>query len=139
MLTRTPTQEALLPFTRLVLLISAVVQTVFGLVMLFLYDLFNRAFWTHPLPVFSSVNAHYVGIIYLGTAIAAAFALYQNTWTGARVYFAFAFPYIVMAVILTIVTAATNGVPAIMWAYVLLSVIYLPLVAYVWIRQSDAR
>ena len=72
----------------------------------------------------------------IATAIAAAYALYQGRWSGARVYFAFSFPYIVLSVIVTLITAANPGVPAILWLYVLLSVIYLPAVAYAWMQQS---
>ena len=37
--------------------------------------------------------ANFAAINYLGTVIAAVYALYQGSWTGARMYFAFSFPY----------------------------------------------
>ena len=80
--------------------------------------------------------ANFAAINYLGTVIAAVYALYQGSWTGARVYFAFSFPYNAKAIIVAPVTAATSGVPPIMWLYVLLAVLYLPTVAFVWKRQS---
>lgn len=128
--------EALLPFTRLVLAVSAVVQLVFGVVGLFFTDLWNSLFWTAPLAPWPKEVANFAFLNYLATAIAAAYALYQGKWTGARVYFAFAFPYIVMSLAIALLTAANPGVPAIMWVYVLLSVLYLPAVAYAWVSQS---
>jgi hypothetical protein len=129
--------SSLLPFTRLVLIVSAVVQIVFGLVHLFFTDsLWNGLFWTAPLPAWPPVAARFSALNYLATAIAALYALYLGRWTGAKVYFAFSFSYIVMSVIAALVTAADPGVPAIMWLYVLLSVLYLPAVAFAWFQQE---
>ncbi len=138
MTTDVSTPDSLLPFTKLVLGVSAVVQLIFGVVGLFLTDLWNGLFWTAPLAPWPYEVARFAFINYLATAIAAAYALYQRRWIGARVYFAFSFPYIVMSVIVALITAVKPGVPAIMWLYVFLSVLYLPAVAYAWIRQSRA-
>jgi hypothetical protein len=130
-------EGALLPFTRLVLAVSAVVQLVFGVVGLLFTDLWNSFFWTAPLAPWPKEVANFAFLNYIATAIAAAYALYQGKWSGARVYLAFSFPYIVMSVIAVLVTAASPGVPLIMWLYVLLSVLYLPAVAYAWVSQSS--
>lgn len=129
-------EGALLPFTRLVLAVSAAVQLVFGVVGLLFTDLWNSFFWTAPLAPWPREVATFAFLNYIATAVAAAYALYQGKWSGARVYFAFSFPYIVMSVIAVLVTAASPGVPTIMWLYVLLSVLYLPAVAYAWASQS---
>ncbi|HEY0069531.1 MAG TPA: hypothetical protein VGE04_06135 [Chloroflexia bacterium] len=129
-------EGTLLPFTRLVLLVSAVVQLVFGVVGLLFTDLWNSFFWTAPLAPWPKEVANFAFLNYIATAIAAAYALYQGKWSGAKVYLAFSFPYIIMSVIAVLVTAASLGVPLILWLYVLLSVIYLPAVAYAWVSQS---
>lgn len=129
-------EGSLLPFTRLVLAVSAVVQLVFGVVGLLFTDLWNSFFWTAPLAPWPREVATFAFLNYLATAIAAGYALYQGKWSGAKVYFAFSFPYIVMSVIAVLVTAASPGVPLVMWLYVLLSVLYLPAVAYAWSSQS---
>jgi hypothetical protein len=131
--------DRLLPFTRLVLIVSAVVQLLFGVVGLFFTGLWNGLFWTSPLAPWPDEVARFAFLNYIATGIAALYALRQGTWGGARVYFAFSFPYIVMSVIVALITAVNPGVPAIMWLYVLLSVIYLPAVAYAWINQERAR
>ena len=133
---RDRTDDPLLPFTKLVLGVSAAVQLLFGVVGLFAVDLWNDLFWSDPLPPWPDEVARFAFLNYLATGIAALFALRQGTWRGAKVYFAFSFPYIVMSLIVALWTAVDPGVPPIMWAYVALSVIYLPAVAYAWIRQS---
>jgi hypothetical protein len=131
--------DALLPLTRLVLGVSAVVQLIFGVLGLFLTDLWNRLIWTTPLLPWPNEAAHFAFINYLATAAAAAYALYQGRWSGARVYLVFAFIYNLLSLIVVFITAANSGVPAIMWLLVALGVIYLPIVAVVWQRQSQAR
>ena len=132
-------QNSLLPFTRLVLIVSAVVQLVFGIIGEFSISLLNGLVWTAPLPPWPPEVAHYAFINYLGGAVAAAYALYQGSWPGARVYFAYSFSYIILSVFVTILAAATPpGIPLIMWLYVFLSVLYLPAVVWAW-RQESAR
>lgn len=131
------TRASLLPFTRLVLIVSVVVQLVFGIIGEFFISLLNGVLWTAPLPPWPPEVAHYAFINYLGGAVAAAYALYQDSWSGARVYFAYSFSYIAMGLVVNIITAINPGVPPIIWLYVLLSVLYLPAVAFAWFRQSQ--
>jgi hypothetical protein len=121
----------LLPFTKLVLGVSAAVQVIFAVCMFF-PDLWHSLFWPPPLPQVPDVVREFNAINYLGTAIAAVYALYQGTWAGAQVYVAFSFPYNAMAIIVALIAAITNGIPLIMWLYVLLAVLYL----FVWVQQS---
>ena len=132
-------QDALLPFTRLVLGVSALVQLIFGLLGLFLTNLWNSLIWTSPLPPWPSEAAHFAFINYLATAAAAAFALYQGRWSGARVYLVFAFSYNLLSLLVVFLTAANPGVPAIMWLLVALGLIYLPAVAVAWQRQAQVH
>jgi hypothetical protein len=125
----------LLPVTKLVLGVSVTVQVIFA-VWLFFQDLWHSLLWPPPLPQMPDVARWFQAINYLGTAIAAVYALYQGTWTGAQVYFAFSFTYNAMAIIVSLITAFTNGIPLIMWLYVLLAVLYLLIVAFTWMRQS---
>jgi len=83
---RVSSNDQLLPFTRLVLAVSAVVQFIFGGVCVFFLDLWNSLLWPSPFPAMDEVVSNFGGINYLGTAIAAVFALYLGSWTGARVY-----------------------------------------------------
>jgi hypothetical protein len=131
-------EQPLLPFTRLVLVVSAAVQFIFGIVGLFFVEALNEVFWRPPLPPWPPEVAHYAFLNYVATGIAAVYALRQGSWSGAKVYFAFAFSYIAMGLVVNVLTAIDPGVPAIMWGYVALSVIYLPVVAIAWRRQTLA-
>src|SRR5437762_12426617 len=72
--------DSLLSFTRLVLVVSAVVQLLFGVIGEFFIGLLNGVFWTAPLAPWPPEVAHYAFINYLAGAIAAVYALYQGTW-----------------------------------------------------------
>jgi hypothetical protein len=130
------TSASLMPFTKLVLAVSGIVQLLFAVVGLFLPELWNSVFWTTPLPSWAPENIRFAALNYVGAGIAALFALRQGTWATASTYFAFAAPYIILSVILALISSINPGVPPIMWLYVLLSIIYLPCVVYVWISQT---
>jgi hypothetical protein len=130
--------DRLLGFTRLVLVVSAVVQFVFGIVGLVFIDLWNGVFWTAPLPNWPAVAMDFASLTYLATGISALAALVYGRWSGARVYFSFSIPYIIMSVLAVLATASSTGVPAIMWVYVVLSVLYVPAVLYAWRSQTQA-
>jgi hypothetical protein len=131
----TLSNNPLLPFTKLVLVVSVTVQFIFAICMFF-PDLWHSLLWPPPLPQIPDVARWFQAVNYLGTAVAAAYALYRGTWAGAQVYFAFSFPYNAMAIIVSLIAAITNGIPLIMWLYVLLAVLYLPIVSFTWVRQS---
>src|SRR5215211_4897690 len=138
MMENVSSQGSLLPFTRLVLIVSAVVQLLFGIIGEFSIDLWNGLLWTAPLAPWPPEVAHFAFLNYLGGTVAAAYAVYQGSWAGARVYFAYSFSYIVLSLVVSIITAMTIGLPLIIWLYVLLSVLYLPAVLWAW-RQESAR
>lgn len=129
-------RDSLMPFTKLVLVVSAVVQLIFGIVGEFFTNLFNSFFWTAPLTPWPVDIAQFAFLNYLATAIAALYALYQGSWHGARVYFAFALSYNIMGLIVSFITATNLGLPPIHWAYILLALIYIPAVVYAWRRQE---
>jgi hypothetical protein len=125
---------SLFPFTRVGLVVSAVVPLVFGLVgLLFTNHLWHTVFWTAPLPAWPVEATSFTS---LTTAIAALCALNLGSWDGARVSR-------VLLLLHRHLTArrAGDGHPAgvalIMWLYLLLLILYLPAVVFVWFRQSQ--
>jgi hypothetical protein len=131
--------NSLLPITKLVLAVSAVTQFVFGLAMVFAPDLANSFLWPPPFDPWPVLTLRYQGVLFLAMSLGAASALRENDWRAGRVYLVIAGPYVALCVVLAILAAATPpGVPLIMWLYVFLSIIYLPLVAYVWRQESAA-
>jgi hypothetical protein len=64
------------------------------------------------------------------------FSSYQNTCVAARTYLAITGPYIAMNIVLTLIAAVSPpGVPPVMWAYLVVALLYLPMVVWVWLRE----
>lgn len=129
---------SLQPLTRLVLAVSAIVQTIFGLADLLAKPLVDAILWPPPLEPWPALALQYNGALYLACALGAAYALRQDSWVAARTYLAIAGPYNVLSIILALLAAMTPpGIPLMLWVYVLLALIYVPLVAVVWRRESS--
>ena len=127
----------LLPLTRLILITSAVVQAVFALADLFAPSLVNTLFWPAPFEPLPSLWLRFEAAVYLAMGLGAIYALYQNSWIAARTFLAIGGSYVAMCVIMSILAIVTPpGAPLIMWVYLALALIYLPLVATAWVRQS---
>jgi hypothetical protein len=130
-------EKQLLPFTRLVLVISAVVQTAFGAASVFSPSFMNRYALPDPLPLSSDLVYQYFGALFLANAWGAVYALRQNRWVAARMYLAISGPFVALSVALTVAAAIGEpGVPPTVWLYVALAGLYLPSVAYVWGMES---
>lgn len=127
----------LLPLTRLVLLVSALVQGIMALAGFFAPD-FTRAVLS-PSTLSPNIAIQYVAGFYFAGAVGAAYALRQNTWVAARTYLLSALALIGIFTLVTVVGLLTPpGLQPISWLYVLLSALYLPIGAWVW-RQEAAR
>src|SRR6266496_2078076 len=128
---------SLLFLTKLVLVVSAVVQAVMALAGFVAPD-FTRTVLS-PSTQSPTVAIYYVAGFYLAGAVGAFYALRQNEWVAARTYLASAFVLIAAFLIITIIGLLTPpGVQPVSWLYVLLSVLYLPVVGWVW-RQESVR
>jgi hypothetical protein len=87
----------------------------------------------------ATIAIQYVAGFYLAGAIGATYTLRQATWSAARTYLASALALIGVFTLITIVGLLTPpGLQPIACLYVLLSILSLPLVAWVW-RQEAAR
>ena len=127
----------LLPLTKLVLVVSAVVQAVMALAGFAAPDFTGTVLSPAPQP--PTIAIYYVAGFYLAGAVGAFYALRQNVWIAARTYLASAFVLIAAFLVITVIgLLIPPGVQPVSWLYVLLSVLYLPVVAWVW-RQESAR
>jgi len=133
-------QHPLLPWTKVVLGTSAVVQFVFGAAALLSASLWNSVFMPAPLALSQPVLLlQFFGWLFLTNCLGAAYALRQNNWIAARMYLAIAGPFVAGSVILTLLAAVTPpGIPLILWIYILLALLYTPQVVWVW-RKESAR
>jgi hypothetical protein len=131
------TMPSLLSLTKLVLAVSALVQLIMAIAAFFLPTLTQNLL--SPDPSISRLANQYVGGFYLAGAFGAAYAFSQDNWIAARTYLASAFVLIIAFVLITLFGLfSPSGLEPIAWAYVFLSVIYLPVVAWVW-RQESTR
>lgn len=127
----------LLPFTRLVLGVSAVVQLVFGLADLFAKPLVDAFLWPPPLEPWPLLALQFNGALYVACALGAAYALRQDTWVAARTFLLIGGSYNAFSIALALLAAATPpGIPPIVWLYLVLALIYVPAVAYAWRREA---
>lgn len=132
--------EGLLPLTKLVLAVSAIVQFISAVAGLFLPGLSSSFLYPPPLERVPVLGMQFFGAFYLANGIGAAYALMQNNWAAARTILSISAPFVVLCVVLTIVTALSpTGIPPIFGLYVVLSIIYIPLVAFVWKQESSPR
>ncbi len=125
----------LLPLTKLVLIVTAVVQLVMAVAAFVLPDL-TRSLLS-PSTESPIISIQYVGAFYLAGAIASAYAFRQDNWVAARTYLLNAGIFVALAIVVTLINLP-SGVQPISYVYLLLSIIYVPLVIWVW-RQESAR
>lgn len=131
--------KSLLPLTKFMIVMSAVVPFIFALAQLFAPGFVNSFLWPPPFEPIPAVSLLYTAAAYLALTLGGAYTLRQNDWSTARGFLAFAGPYVAIAVIVSLVSAATPpGVPPILWLYVFLGVIYVALSLVAW-RQESAR
>ncbi|SRR6266849_2360794 len=131
--------KSLLPWTKLVLAVSAIVQCVFGLIGLLAPQVMHELLWPPPFQPVPVLWIRFDAVLYLAMSLGAVYALRQNNWVAVRAYLVIAGLYIAMGLILNIVAVLVPpGAPPIVWLYLALSVVYLPLVVLVW-GQEAAR
>ncbi len=125
----------LLTLTKLVLIVTAVVQLIMAIASFLLPDL-TRSLLS-PSATAPTIAIQYVGGFYLAGAITSAYAFRQDNWIAARTYLLNAGVFVALAIVVTLINLS-GGVQPISYAYLLLSIIYVPLVIWVW-RQESAR
>lgn len=127
----------LLPLTKLVLTVSALVQLLFGLADLFAKPLVDAVLWPPPLEPWPRLALQYNGAIFVASALGAVYALRQGHWIAARTYLAIAGLYNALSIVFALLAAlAGPAIPPIMWVYVALALAYVTLVVLVWARQA---
>ena len=126
-------QVPLLTLTKLMLGVTAVVQLLMALAAFLAPDLTRNLL--SPSQQSPAIAIQYVGAFYLAGAVAAAYAFRQDNWFAARTYLLNAGLFVALAIIVTLINTS-GGIQPISWLYILLSVIYVPLVGWVWLQES---
>lgn len=132
-------KTALLPITRLAVIVSGVVPAVFALVMILAPNLLNSLFWPPPFEPLGQAIRLYSAASYLAYTAGMIYTLGRNDWRVAQGFLWVAGVYNALSVVVSLVLAVTApGIPAIVWLYILLAIIYLVLLALAWRQQQAA-
>ncbi len=126
-------KASLLPFTKLALVVTAVVQIVMAVAGFFAPAL--AASLLAPGGGWTQMATQYIAAFYLAGAAASLFALRQDSWFSARTYLLNAGIFVALAVVVTLINAG-GGLQIIAYPYLLLSVLYIPVLVYVWMQES---
>jgi hypothetical protein len=130
-------RRRLLPWTKLLLLATAGVQTVAAFLFVFDPGFVLRRLWPAPLEPPSHLWIEYDAALYVALALGALYALVRDDWRETRTYFVVAGAYGALSVAALIATAAAHsGVPAIVWVYLVLSLAYVGQIAVMWRLQE---
>ncbi len=126
-------QTSLMPLTKLALGVTAAVQLIMALAGFFAPALTGALLAPAANP--PAIAIQYVAAFYFAGAAAALYALRQDNWIAARTYLLNAAIFVALAIVVTVLNLG-SGLQVISYAYLALSVIYLPLIAYVWMQES---
>lgn len=126
-------KTALLPFTKLTLIVTAVVQIIMALAGFVTPSLAGSLL--APGMNWTQMTIHYIAAFYLAGAVTSLYALRQDNWIAARTYLLNAGIFVALAIVVTLLNAG-EGLQIIAYPYLLLSVIYVPVVVYVWLKES---
>jgi hypothetical protein len=128
----------LLPLTRLVLIGTALTLTVFAIIEILVPALIRSVLWPVPFEPVPDAWLRYNALTNIGLIVASLYILRQNDWAAAR-------PYLISTVVLngldilySVLLAVSTPVPAILWLYVVLAVIYVIAIIVAWRQQSAA-
>jgi hypothetical protein len=123
------------PLTRFVVAMSALVPLVFSIPLLFAPGFWNDTVLPEPLAPTAEETLRYVAAAYLSLTAGGLYALVRNDWRVAQGFLACAAPYVALALVVSLVNAASPGVPSVVWLYVVLAAAYIVLTPIVWRRQ----
>ena len=131
--------RAPLHLTRYVLITGITGHLLFGVVTLFLPQLIHHYLWPPPLEQVPDLWLRYDAAVDLALAFSGIYALLQNNWIAARTFLFMSGGYVALLFVVTIVFLLTvHGRPLMIWLYILLGLLYLPLILVTW-RQESAR
>ncbi len=126
-------KTTLLPFTKLTLIVTAVVQLVMAVAGFVAPGLTGSLLSPAANP--PQIAIQYVAAFYLAGAAAALYAFRQDNWIAARTYLLNAVVFVALAIVVTVINLG-SGLQVISYAYLVLSIIYVPVIAYVWMQES---
>ena len=126
----------LLPLTRLVLIGTALTLTAFTIIEIFVPSLVRSFLWPPPFEPVPDAWLRYNALTNVGLIAASLYILRQNDWGTARPYLISTWVLNALDIVYSLLLAITSAVPAILWLYVVLAVIYVAMILIAWRQQS---
>jgi hypothetical protein len=130
--------KPLLPLTKLILIATALTLTAFTIIEIFIPGLVRSFLWPLPFEPVPDAWLRYNAMTNIGLVAASLYILNQNDWTAARPYVLSTLVLNAFDIICSLLLAISGPVPAILWLYVLLALIYVPAIILAWRQQSVA-
>ena len=130
-------KNSLLLLTRFVVAVSGVVNLILSLIGLLAPSLINTLLWSPPFEPLPALWIRFAVTVGVMLALGAAYVLKQDNWMAAHTYLGMTGAMVALQVIVTVSAAVTPpGAPTIAWVYVVLGLIYLPIVVWAWSQQA---
>jgi hypothetical protein len=125
--------------TRYVLITGITGHSMTAVVALFLPQLIHQYLWPPPLEQVPDLWLRFDGAVDLALACGGIYALLQNSWTAGRTFLFTSGGYVAFLFVATLIFLLTvPDQPLVLWLYILLAFLYLPLILVAW-RQESAR
>ena len=129
--------RALSNLTRFTLLAGAAGQLIMGSITLFAPEIIHKYLWPPPLDQVPDLWLRYDAVVDLALALGGIYALRQNDWTAARTFLFTSTGYVALLFAVTIsLLLSVPDQPPVIWLYVLIALLYLPLTFATWRRES---
>lgn len=126
-------KPSLMPFTKLTLGVTAAVQLIMAIAGFLLPGVTSSLLSPDPNVPITAIQ--YVAAFYLAGAVAAIYAFRQDNWIAARTYLVNAGVFVALAIVVTALHLG-QGLQVISYAYLFLSIVYIPVLVYVWMQES---
>jgi VanZ family protein len=128
-------ERPLLPLTKLLLIIWAVVTIPGGLLTIFYPPFATTVFYPPPLEPIPQFNAGLYFALAIASGAVSVMALRQNRWGNTQLVMVLYLVYAIFAEYVAFIRIAQGPVPFQVWFYVVLGLFYLVAVPIVWRRQ----
>ena len=129
--------RSLSSLTRFTLLVGIAGHLTFGMITLFLPQIIHKYLWPPPLEAVPDLWLRYDAVVDLALALGGIYVIYQNNWIAARTFLFTSGVDVALLFVVTIALLVTSSVqPLVIWLYILLALLYLPLILVTWQRES---
>lgn len=124
----------LAPWLRGVLLFTAVLDTIIGLIFIFAPEL-DFDLWPNDI---GPVLSRFIGGIILANGVGSYVASRSRTWEGARALFTVGLVYGIVVLLATLYHLLFKDADGVFWTYVIVDAVFVGPIAYVMWKQEQA-